>query len=109
MGFKLSKLYGMDIYSDVGRYLGRAQDLILDLEKGEILRITLEPIGSVTRDDAKRILRERSVLYKNVRSVEDVIIVAKGQMAAGEPLPEEGGETEEAVAPRPTFGWTRGR
>ena len=76
MSVKLSRLYGMDIYSDGGKYLGRAQDLILDLEKGEILRITLEPLSSVTREDAKKILRERSILYKNVKSVEDVIMVS---------------------------------
>jgi len=78
MSFKISRLYGMDIYSDGGRYLGRVMDLILDLEKGEILRVTLEPLHSVTREDAKRILREKSILYKNVRSVEDVIMVSKG-------------------------------
>jgi len=75
MGVRLSRLYGMDIYSDGGKYLGRVQDLIIDLEKGEILRITLDPLQSVTREDAKKILRERSILYKNVKSVEDVIMV----------------------------------
>ena len=76
MSFRLSRLYGMDIYSDAGKYLGRVQDLILDLEKGEVLRITLEPLQAVTREDAKRILREKSILYKNVKSVEDVIMVS---------------------------------
>jgi len=82
MSFKLSRLYGMDIYSDGGKYLGRAQDMILDLEKGEVLRITLEPLASVTREDAKRILREKSILYKSVRSVEDVIMVSGRPVAA---------------------------
>lgn len=76
MSVRLSRLYGMDIYSDGGKYLGRVQDLILDLEKGEILRITLEPLSAVTREDAKKILREKSILYKNVKSVEDVIMVS---------------------------------
>lgn len=98
MGFRISKLIGMDVYSDGGKYLGRCQDLILDLEKGEVLRLTLEPLTSVTREDAKRILRERSVLYKNVRSVDDVIMVAKG-IAAGMSSPgEPGSEGEEAAA-----------
>ncbi len=104
MGVRVSRLYGMDVYSDNGKYLGRAQELILDLEKGEILRITLEPLGSVTREDAKRILRERSILYKNVRSVEDVIMVSKASaIAASEPLPEE-----EEAAPTPRFGFSSG-
>jgi sporulation protein YlmC with PRC-barrel domain len=53
----------MDVYSDAGQYLGEVQDVIVDLEKGEILRITLEPLLSVTREDAKRVLREKSILY----------------------------------------------
>ena len=92
MSFKLSRLYGMDIYSDGGKYLGRVQDMILDLEKGEILRITLEPLVSVTREDAKRILREKSILYKSVRSVEDVIMVS------GRPVTMPKGEAEPEAA-----------
>ncbi|MDD5317941.1 MAG: PRC-barrel domain-containing protein [Candidatus ainarchaeum sp.] len=90
MSVKLSRLYGMDIYSDGGKYLGRVQDLILDLEKGEILRITLEPLSSVTREDAKKILREKSVLYKNVKSVEDVVMVSgrPGGRTSGEEAEE---------------------
>jgi sporulation protein YlmC with PRC-barrel domain len=80
----------MDIYSDVGKYLGRVIDLILDLEKGEVIRMTMQPITTVSREEARKILREASVLYKNVKSVEDVVVVTKG--AAAEKfaeLPEE--------------------
>jgi len=96
MGFRISKLYGMDIYSDGGRYLGRVNDLIIDLEKGEVLRLTLEPLSSVTREDAKRILRERSILYKNVRSVEDVIMVSKAGPIASSEAPAEEEAPEES-------------
>lgn len=90
MTMRLSRLYGMDIYSDVGKYLGRVIDLILDLEKGEVIRMTMQPITTVSREEARKILREASVLYKNVKSVEDVVVVTKG--AAAEKfaeLPEE--------------------
>jgi sporulation protein YlmC with PRC-barrel domain len=78
MSVRMSKLYGMDIYTDSGKFLGKVQDLILDLEKGEITRVTMEPISFRTKDDAKRILGEASILYKNVKSVEDVVVVTKG-------------------------------
>ena len=78
MTMRLSRLYGMDIYSDVGKYLGRVIDLILDLEKGEVIRMTMQPITTVSREEARKILREASVLYKNVKSVEDVVVVTKG-------------------------------
>jgi len=76
MSAKLSKLYGMDIFTDAGKFIGNAQDFIIDLESGEVSRILLEPLPG-GKDDAKRLLRDKSILYKNVKSVEDVIVVTK--------------------------------
>ena len=83
MVMKVSKIYGMDIYTDGGKFLGRVQDIILDLEKGEIMRLTMEPISNVSKDEWKRIIL-KSVLYKSVKSVEDVVVVARG--ATGAPM-----------------------
>jgi sporulation protein YlmC with PRC-barrel domain len=77
MTMRLSKLYGMDIFADNGKYLGKIYDLILDLEKGEIVRMTLESIHAASKEEVLRIIRERTILYKNVKSVEDVVIVGK--------------------------------
>jgi len=84
MAINASRLYGMDIFSDGGRYLGKVYDVILDVEKGEIVRLTLESIHAVSRDEAQRIIKEKTILYKNVRSVEDVIVVTKGGGPSGE-------------------------
>jgi len=80
MTTKLSRLYGMDIFTDSGKFIGNAQDFIVDFETGEVSRILLEslPVG---KDDAKKSLREKSILYKNVKSVEDVIVITKAQSA----------------------------
>ncbi|MEM3030873.1 MAG: PRC-barrel domain-containing protein [Candidatus Micrarchaeia archaeon] len=75
---RISKLYNMDIFTDTGKFLGRVQDMVVDFEKGEIVRITMEPLNAASKEEAKRILREKSVLYKNVKSVEDVVVVTKG-------------------------------
>ncbi len=77
MTTKLSRMYGMDIFTDSGKFLGNAQDFIVDVESGEVSRVLIEqlPVG---KDDAKKALREKSILYKNVKSVEDVIVVTKG-------------------------------
>jgi len=83
MAIKVSKLYGMDIYTDSGKFLGRVQEILLDLEKGEVLRLTMEPLNAVSKDEAKRILRDRSVLYKSVKSVEDVVVVSKSSSQFG--------------------------
>ena len=77
MSTKLSRLYGMDIFTDSGKFIGNAQDFIIDLESGEVSRILIEPLPS-NKEDAKRALRDKSILYNNVKSVEDVIVVSKG-------------------------------
>ena len=71
---KLSELYGMDVFTDSGKFLGTAQDFIVDLESGAVVRILLEPLPA-SKEQAKVVLREKSILYKNVKSVEDVIVV----------------------------------
>lgn len=77
MGTKLSSLYGMDIFTDSGKFVGNAQDFILDFETGEVSRILLQQLPT-SKDDAKKALRDLSVLYKNVKSVDDVFVVTTG-------------------------------
>lgn len=83
VSMKVSKIYGMDIYTDSGKFLGRVQDVLIDLEQGKIIRLVMEPLSNVSRDEAKRVLRERSVLYGSVKNIEDVVVV--GGRTAGIP------------------------
>jgi sporulation protein YlmC with PRC-barrel domain len=83
MATKLSRMYGMDIFTDSGKFLGNAQDFIVDVESGEVSRILIEQLPS-SKDDAKKTIREKSILYSNVKSVEDVIVVTKGLASAEE-------------------------
>ncbi len=95
---RMSKLYGMDIFSDGGKYLGKVFDIVVDVEKGDVVRLTLESIHAASREEAQRIIKEKTILYKNVKSVEDVIVVSKSggmggagySYAAGSPKEEEG-------------------
>ncbi len=77
MTMKLSRLYGMDIFTDGGKFLGNAQEFIVDIEGGELVRLLIDQLPP-SKDEARRVLKEKSVLYKNVKSVEDVIVVTKG-------------------------------
>jgi len=77
MTTKLSRMYGMDIFTDSGKFIGNAQDFIVDVESGEVSRILIEQLPA-SKEDAKKALREKSILYSNVKSVEDVIVVTKG-------------------------------
>ena len=77
MTTKLSRMYGMDIFTDGGKFLGNAQDFIINLGSGEVSRVLTEHLPS-TKEDLKRSLNKTSIFYKNVKSVEDVMVISKG-------------------------------
>ena len=79
MSVEVSKLYGLNIFDDHGAYLGKAYDLILDMESGEVVRMTTEPIKTMasSKEDAAKMLHQKSVLFSRVKSVRDIIIVGK--------------------------------
>ena len=87
MSMRLSKLFGMDIYSEGGEYKGKVFDLIINLEKGKIETITTEALKPRTKQEAKRILSEKSIAYKRVKSAKDILVV--GNVARVDDEPEE--------------------
>ncbi len=71
----LSDLYHMDIYSDAGQYLGDVQDVVVDLEHGEVARLLMSQWKN-SRGDVKSVLKQKSILYKNIKNVGDVVMVS---------------------------------
>ena len=76
MSIKLSELFGMDIYDGQAGYKGKVYDIIINLEKGKLETITSEPLKVKTKSDAKKILTEKSIPYKNVKSAKDIILIS---------------------------------
>jgi sporulation protein YlmC with PRC-barrel domain len=89
MSVRLSKLFGMDIYDSEAGFKGKVYDIIINLEKGKLETITLEPLRVKTKSDAKKILAEKSVPYRNVRSAKDILIVSSKDVPVEEPVEEE--------------------
>jgi len=89
MSVRISKLFGMDVYDSEAGYKGKVYDLIINLEKGKIETITTEPLKVKTKSDAKKILTEKSIPYKNVRSAKDIIIVSNRPIEGMEEAPKE--------------------
>ncbi|VVB55396.1 PRC-barrel domain protein [uncultured archaeon] len=87
MAKRLSELYGMDIYSAKGAYLGKTEDIILNLEKGEVMRLSLRPFkgGVLPGDEVKKILQYESIAYSDVIEVGDIVLVQKGPAAPKQP------------------------
>ena len=79
---KMSEIYSMDIYSDGGQYLGEVRDAIIDLEKGEVSRLLMQEWRNADKTEVRKILQQKSVLFKNVKNIGDVVLVAGGASAA---------------------------
>lgn len=90
MTVRLSKLFGMDIYTTDAEYKGKVFDIVVNLEKGKLETITTEPLKVRSKQEAKKIISEKSIAYKNVKAAKDIILVGRGAPA------EE--EAEEATA-----------
>ncbi len=79
---RISEVYSMDIYSDAGQYLGEVRDAIIDLEKGEISRLLMDEWKNMDRDEVKKMLQYKSILFRNIKNIGDVVLVsATGQGA----------------------------
>lgn len=77
MVIKISKLYEMKVYDSEGAFIGNIHDVILNLENGEVVRVTLEPLKPASKEEATKTLKDKSVLYKNVRSIKEIMIVSR--------------------------------
>ena len=64
-------------YGRIGRYIGKVEDIILNLQKGEIMRITLAPLksGFLSKSKVEEILKENSIGYQDVEEVGDIVLV----------------------------------
>lgn len=72
---RISEIYGMDVYADNGQYLGEVHDAIVDLERGEVGRLLMEQWRNIDRGEMRKALQNKSVLFKNVRNIGDVVLV----------------------------------
>jgi len=73
----------MDIYTGDAEYKGKVFDVIINLEKGRLETITTEALKARSKQEAKKIISEKSIPYKNVRSAKDIVIVG------GKPVVEQ--------------------
>ena len=79
MAIELSRMFGMDIYTTDAEYVGKAYDFIIDLEKGQIYKITLEPFRVSSKQDIVQILKKKSVDYSKVVAVKDIILINRNK------------------------------
>ncbi len=76
MSKRLSHLYGMDIFTKHGEYVGKVEDVILNLETGEVMRLCLKSFKAQTLPDeeVKHILQNESIGYNEVIEIRDIVL-----------------------------------
>ncbi len=84
MSMRLSKLFNVDIYNDRGEYKGRVFDIVINLEKGRLETITTEALKARSKQEAKKIISEKSIPYRAVKSVKDIMVIGNVRAAAPE-------------------------
>lgn len=72
---RLSELFGRDIFTQTGEYKGKVYDIVVNLETGRMETITTAPLKVKTKQEAKKIISDKSIPYKNIIAVKDIIIV----------------------------------
>lgn len=73
----------MDIYTTKAQFIGQVEDVILNVDKGEIMRLCLRSFkgAGLTRDDINQVLQAESISYDDVVEVGDIVLVQKGPQA----------------------------
>ena len=94
MTMRLSRLFGMDIYTTDAEYKGKVFDLVINLEKGKVETITTEALKVKSKAEAKKIISEKSIPFRNVKSAKDIVLVATGKAVA---IPEERREERKPI------------
>lgn len=82
MSKRLSEFYGMDVYTQKAMYVGKVEDVILNLDKGDIMRLSFKPFRGTTlsSEEVKTILQSETTPYDDVMEVGDVIIIQKAPL-----------------------------
>jgi len=62
---------------------------IINLEKGRLETITTEALKARSKQEAKKIISEKSIPYKNVKAAKDIVIVGGKAAATEEPAKEK--------------------
>ncbi|MBU4535680.1 MAG: PRC-barrel domain-containing protein [Euryarchaeota archaeon] len=93
---ELSNLYGLDIYTIKGKYVGRVQDVVLNIKKGRVSNLKVKAmkmdkknvglkevirtsIRIVPETDEIRPLKEEGVMdiaYDRVQAVGDILLIS---------------------------------
>ncbi|MBS3060238.1 MAG: PRC-barrel domain-containing protein [DPANN group archaeon] len=70
---RISDLYGSEIYDQGGKFWGNVKDIILNVEEGNVLRLSTETI----RQETIQHFAKKSIPYSKVVSAGQIVIVQR--------------------------------
>ncbi|MGB9837495.1 MULTISPECIES: PRC-barrel domain-containing protein [unclassified Methanothermobacter] len=94
---ELSSLYGLEIYTSRGKYVGRVQDVVLNIKKGRVSTLKVRPMRHDKKNvgikdvlktsirivpessDEIRPIQEEGIIdinYERVQAVGDILIIS---------------------------------
>ena len=84
MTIRVSQLYGKDIFTEKAEFVGKVGDVILNLETGEVMRLSLRPFNAreLPRDEVKKIVQEESIGFDEVVKMSDILICRRNPASA---------------------------
>lgn len=95
MSMRVSQLYGKDIFTEKAEYVGKVEDVILNLEEGEVMRLTLKSFrgNQLQPEEIRKVITEESIGFNEVIQVGDIVICKKNPKKEGR-KPKKLTETE---------------
>ena len=91
MEIELSSLYGQDIYTDRGVYVGKIEDVSVDIKEKRISGLAVRDINPNAFDIGKR--KGVVIPYRWVTAIGDIVLIKHVRRRVAE-KEEEGGERE---------------
>ena len=80
----------MDVFSDQAKRLGKVYDAILDLQQGTVVRFSLAPLNASNTAELVEKFKHNTVIFHNITSVGDSIIVSSKPFDHGDMLENPG-------------------
>jgi len=69
---EISTLFGLKVYTDEGRYIGKVEDVVIDLERRQVRGLAISDYNKVLIDSkAPGII----IPYRLVKSIGDIVLI----------------------------------
>lgn len=85
MPLLISELYGKQIITTSGNRIGRIEDVILDVEGGEVSNLLMIKGDNLLRSgDTREIFAKNNIKFKRVKNISETVIITGEEAKTGQ-------------------------